>query len=134
MTLFKEIVLKKLTVREAEMIARKIALDKVRKRGKSTDPEVIALEKKLAETLGTRVEIEHKSNNNGGRIVVNFFSDEDFKSLLGVISALKIAPAPVGSENSVIDESPTPIDDRPKQEIKSDENDADLYSVTNFTV
>lgn len=134
-TLFKEITFRKLTVREAEMIARKIALDKVRKHDRSVDPEVIELEKKIAESLGTRVQIEHKQNNTGGRIVVNFFSDEDLKSLLGVISALKSpSSSSTNTEKSVIDESPTPIDDRPKEEIKSDENDGELYSVTNFTV
>ena len=45
-TLFREIILKKLSVREVERIARSIATDKVRKRDKNFDPELIELEKK----------------------------------------------------------------------------------------
>ncbi len=42
--LFKEIVFKKLTVREAEQIARRIAVDRVRKKEYGFDPELVELE------------------------------------------------------------------------------------------
>lgn len=45
--LFREIMLKKLTVREAEAIARKIAYDRVRKKERAFDPEIVELEEKL---------------------------------------------------------------------------------------
>lgn len=56
-TLFKEIVFKKLNVREAEGIARRIAVERARK---LMDPELIELEDKFKESLGTRVRIEKK--------------------------------------------------------------------------
>jgi len=56
-TLFREIMLKKLSVRAAERIARSIAQERVRSHHKKT-PEMVEIEKSLTETLGTRVIIE----------------------------------------------------------------------------
>jgi hypothetical protein len=39
------------------MIARKIAVDRVRKKDYGFDPEVAELEKKFADSLGTRVSL-----------------------------------------------------------------------------
>src|SRR3989338_129867 len=58
MVLFKEIVYKKITVREAERLARKIAYDRVRKKEFMPDPEIIELEGEFQEKLGTRVHID----------------------------------------------------------------------------
>jgi len=55
-TLFKEIMSRRLTVREAEAIARRIASERVRKR--VLDPQIQAMEQELSSTLGTRVRIE----------------------------------------------------------------------------
>jgi ParB family chromosome partitioning protein len=57
-TLFKDIVDKKLTVRDTESLARRIAVDKSRK-GDLT-PELLMLERELTDALGTRVSIEKK--------------------------------------------------------------------------
>ncbi len=78
-TLYKEIMMKKLTVREAEQIARHIAHDKVRKK-LQRDPEMDRIEKELAESLGTRVSIEQRQV--GGKLVIDFFSSEDLRLLL----------------------------------------------------
>jgi len=83
--LFKEIVYKKITVREAESFARRIAQDKVRKKEYASDPELIELEKKLEETLGTRVKIERK--DFGGHIKIDFFSKEDLAMILDLMKA-----------------------------------------------
>lgn len=87
MTLFKEILLKKLTVREAEAISRRIATDKVRKREYMVDPEINLLEKKLAESLGTRVHIERKET--GGHVTIDFFTTEDLQNILDLIKTNK---------------------------------------------
>ena len=50
MVLFKEIIIKRMNVREAEGIARRIAYDKVRKR--TPDPELLDIEEKLTKSLG----------------------------------------------------------------------------------
>ncbi len=79
-TLFKEIIFKKLTVREAEQIARHIAFDKIRKKI-PIDPEMEKLEKELAESLGTRVSIERRQVG-GGKVVIDFFSSDDLRAIL----------------------------------------------------
>src|SRR3989344_4590802 len=56
-TLFKEILFKKLNVREAEGIARHIAVERARK---LIDQELIDIEDQFKEKLGTRVRIEKK--------------------------------------------------------------------------
>lgn len=78
-TLYKEIIMKKLTVREAEQIARHIAHDKIRKKT-APDPEMDRIEKEFAESLGTRVSIERKQV--GGKLVIDFFSSDDLRAIL----------------------------------------------------
>ncbi len=79
MTLFKEMMVRKMTVREAESIARRIAFEKVRKKDFFMTPEVVDMEEKLAETLGTRVQIEPRER--GGRIWIDYFSHEELLAL-----------------------------------------------------
>jgi len=77
--LVREVMLKKLSVREAETIARRSAQDKVSARYK-IDPEILAMERALTERLGTRVTIEPREV--GGRVVISFFSADDLQTLL----------------------------------------------------
>lgn len=114
-TLFKEIVLKKTSVRMVEQLARRIATDKVRKHDKT--PEMIEIEKSLTETLGTRVLIENRPN--GGRLLIEFFSPED---LSNIVSALA---AETGQKVITAEEAPA--------EAPAASED-DLYSVKNFSV
>ncbi len=81
-TLFKEVVFKKMSVRESERIARRIAYDKVRKINRAIDPSLVELEEKLSESFGTRVQVERK--NKGGRISIDFFSDRDLESIMQI--------------------------------------------------
>lgn len=85
MVLFKEIMFKKLTVREAEGIARKVAYERIRKKALFQDPELAELEDKFTEKLGTRVHIEKKEK--GGKMVIDFFSNEDLRGILDLIQA-----------------------------------------------
>ncbi|MFC1720784.1 ParB/RepB/Spo0J family partition protein [Patescibacteria group bacterium] len=78
-TLYKEITFKKLTVRDAEGIARRVAYDKVRKKS-NLDPEIIEIEQKLKVTFGTRVQIDKKEN--GGKVTIDFFSNDDLRKIL----------------------------------------------------
>ncbi|MEY2664223.1 MAG: chromosome partitioning protein ParB, chromosome partitioning protein ParB family [Candidatus Parcubacteria bacterium] len=90
MTLFKEIVFKKMSVREAEAISRKIATDRIRKKERAFDPVMVELENKLNESLGTRVHIEQKDTGNGvvgGKIVIDFFSTDDLRAILDRVTS-----------------------------------------------
>jgi hypothetical protein len=81
MTLFKEITFKKMSVREAEGIARRIAYDRVRKH--TLDPEMVEMEEKLTEVLGTRVRIDKR--DVGGKITIDFFSNDDIRFILDAL-------------------------------------------------
>lgn len=136
-TLFKEILFKKLTVREAEAIARRIAYERARKKDVVLDPETQELEEALTESLGTRVMIEKREN--GGKIMIDFFSQDDLKNIFEMI---KNNQKKVGnemmeehiSENREI--SPEDMDDRTPEEIKKaeDTEDENLYSIKDFSI
>ena len=102
--LFKEIMLKKLTVREAEGIARRIAFERARKVERMYDPDIIEMEQRLTEALGTRVAIEAKQV--GGKLVIDFFSDEDLRSLLSIFNdkARNMAILPVSAATVAVPE------------------------------
>lgn len=146
--LFKEIVYKKITVREAEKLARKIAFDRVRKKEFMPDPEITELEEEFQEKLGTRVHIDRKEL--GGQIKIDFFSTEDLRTILDQIQKgevvknrdamlenhiTAIGGTPQGAvvaknETEVVPE--VPLDDRSKDEVKED--DANLYNISNFSL
>lgn len=78
-TLFRETLLKKLSVREVERIARGIALDKVRKK-ETVNVELLDLERQFTETLGTRVSII--KTDYGGKLTIDYFDEDDLSKLL----------------------------------------------------
>ncbi|MEK7176179.1 MAG: ParB/RepB/Spo0J family partition protein, partial [Patescibacteria group bacterium] len=121
-TLFREIIFKKLNVREAESIARHIAVERARK---LIDQELIDIEDQFKEKLGTRVRIEKK--DEGGTVKIDFFNKDDLRALLERIDkemeeAVKEA-APLTEEEKILAE------DEP---AKSDDDES-LYSVANFS-
>ncbi len=158
MTLFKEIMYKKISVREAERISRRIAVDKVRKRELLPDPEILELEEKLQESLGTRVHIERKEQ--GGHITIDFFTNDDLHTIFEILknnqqntensptammdrfeasnatkeSEVENSEAPNFQENEIIEPSNEVVDDRSRDEIKKDEEDPNLYNISNFSI
>lgn len=139
--LFKEILQKRLSVRESESIARRVAQDRVRKKS-DFQPELLALERELTEKLGTRVQIEPREV--GGKIVIDYFSITDLRTILQSIEGEK-GRAVVSSEEEqnvptvvletsteeVSTETPPPDDQSEGDKQKIEE---DIYSVKNFTV
>jgi ParB family transcriptional regulator, chromosome partitioning protein len=128
-TLFKEIIFKKLNVRDAERIARHIAVERART---FVDPEIVDMEAKLKETLGTRVKIEKKEQ--GGRISIDFFSPEDLKALLNKLSTETQIPADVKAEDLRAPTEDEKLDMAEGAKEEMEKGDEDLYSITNFTV
>lgn len=145
--LFDEILQKRMTVREAEGVARRIAQDRVRKKDRMFDADIIALEENLTETLGTRVQINKREN--GGKITIDFFSDSDLEMIVNLIKsknepresaageAPKVLTSLGESTPTLADEKPefqsaAPVDDRSKEEIKKEEED--LYNIKNFSI
>ena len=89
MTLFEEIMVKKMTVREAEGIARSIAKERVRKQNIPIDPETQNIENKLSDGLGTKVQLERIGEK--GKIVINFFSVEELEALLSKLGGRELS-------------------------------------------
>ncbi len=87
-TLFREIMLKKMTVREAERISRTIAYEKRRKFDEH--PEIMELQERLTEKLGTRVFIDQKQV--GGKVMIDYFSINDIQNLFDLISRAQPRP------------------------------------------
>ena len=143
-TLFKEIVNTHMSVRESERVARRIAVDKTRKQ--DLTPELLSLEKEFTERLGTRVRIERKEH--GGKLLIDFFSEEDLSSLRDRLARLGEHIAAVTTETPAANqvESPqetatslpaqeeTPSEPVTPPSAESNREEDDLYSVRNFSV
>lgn len=145
MVLYKEIIYRKITVREAEKLARKVAYDRIRKKEWMPDPEITELEEEFQEKLGTRVHIDRREL--GGQIKIDYFSTEDLREILDLIKKSNIEKSPheMLEKHHLAVEAPehleplpelTPLDvaldDRSKDEIEQD--DADLYNISKFSV
>ncbi len=77
-----EILAKGMSVREAESLARKMVHPthtRRRARAKGNDPDLAGVTAELRSALGTKVEITR--GRKGGRIAIQFYSDEDFDRL-----------------------------------------------------
>jgi hypothetical protein len=101
---------------------------------------MLELEKKLTETLGTRVHIEQREQ--GGKIHIDYFSEEDLEGIMNRIisenaeerkkSLLNrmFASAEPGVAEPKTEEQKAE-DDRPAREREEGE---DIYSVKNFSI
>lgn len=114
-TLYKEIIIKKLNVRESERIARHIAHDRARKRTPDLDPEILELENKLTENIGARVQIDFRET--GSKVTIDFQSVDDLRSLLSLLEERKRLE---GGD--------------PGKGKGATGGEEDLYSVSNFTI
>jgi ParB family transcriptional regulator, chromosome partitioning protein len=161
--LFKEIMLRRMTVRDAEKVARRIAYDKVRRKEKMYNPETIEIEEEVSGVLGTRVHIERREK--GGRIEIDFFDDESLKNILEVIRANKKREDPFAnypmskivegsdiqidgnykadnnqsesgapSEDQMESQNDFPEEETVSHDIDEGENDDELYSINNFSL
>ncbi len=127
MVLFKEITSKKLTVREAESLSRRVATEKIRNKAKYLDPTIIELEKSFTESLGTRVRIEKSAE--GGKLTIDFFSPDDLRSLLERLGSDQVAKTSQKNDDPEVQV----VDDRSAQDKENDDN-TDLYSLKNFAI
>src|SRR3989338_4923795 len=119
--LFREIMQKRLTVRDTESIARRIAFDKVRKKEYLYSPEILDMERQLGEALGTRVAIEPKEN--GGKLSIDFMNEDDLRVVFIRLAArIKTAQEPAAPAEGA---SVPPEDDRSREEKNADENTFD---------
>lgn len=105
---FREILLKKLSVREVERISRKIATDKVRRKDwEKSDPELIEIEKEFTEVLGTRVQI--LKTDFGGKLTIDYFAPDDLRKILNMVHQTKTAPQSVAEAPTTPETENSPL-------------------------
>ncbi len=140
MVLFKDIMARRLTVRDAEAMARRVAIERVRHKD-LVSPDLMSLEKQLSERLGTRVRIEKK--NDGGKLLIDFFSPEDLTAIcLTLITQPVEAAGPISSEEAEVivkdienaDGTPATPPEPEKPAAPSEPEDDGLYSINNFSL
>jgi ParB family chromosome partitioning protein len=137
--LFQDIKDRRLTVRDAEALARRAASDKSRHKV-PVSPDILSLEKELSERLGTRVRIEKKET--GGKVTIDFFSPEDLDNLclaLGKQEAQETQDATTRPATAAIapvqDDAAGAVSEVPHQPaLEQPKEDEDLYSIRNFSV
>ncbi|MBI3290865.1 ParB/RepB/Spo0J family partition protein [Candidatus Falkowbacteria bacterium] len=81
---FKKVLSQDLTVRAVEGQARKVSVVKRHIRH-AKDPDLAAMEEQLQASLGTKVNI--KKSGDTGQIVIEFYSSEELRDIIGKISA-----------------------------------------------
>jgi len=87
--LWEQIKSKSLSVRGAEALASSKNEDnqKSEAKKKTSDPRIKQLEDQLISALGTKVKLSY--NKGKGRIIVNYYSDDDFERLFSILTKLK---------------------------------------------
>ncbi len=137
--LFQDILLRKLNVRESEMIARRIAKDRARKKEKDLNPEIIEFEQKFNEVLGTKVHIETKEH--GGKITIDYYDLVDLKKILDKLQNEQSEQLDSEHDTSraevLVNENGDTIviEENIVNDNKEDkEEDQEIYSVMNFSV
>jgi ParB family chromosome partitioning protein len=70
-----------LNVRQAEALVRKLKGNRPPSKPKAAPaPEILELEGRLRDSLGTKVSLSH--GKNGGKIVIHYYSDEELNGLV----------------------------------------------------
>ena len=112
-TVFRETLLKKLSVRDVERISRGIATEKMRKRN-DYDADLLEMEKKFTETLGTRVSIT--KTDFGGRLSIDYFTQEELEEILEGMrrEAKKLSASAVVASGVVTSIGITQVSDQPE--------------------
>ena len=129
-TFFQELLTKKINVRQAEHLARRIAYDRVRKKEYFVPPDIIELEQKLSEQLGTRVRVER--NALGGQVLIDFFTNDDLAGILALLAAKRAQAenpeAAAAAEQTALEAEAA------AQPVAEEVDDSDLYNINNFTI
>ena len=128
--LFNEIVHRKITVRDSEIIARRQAKNRARKM--EHDPYLQKAQLVLEGFLETRVSIRSQGET-GGKIVIDYFSGEDLESIVGKLQG------PSGEEyGGALADDPTMqsdfVDGSGIDESEDTEAEDEMYNFKNFSL
>ena len=83
----REVVRKRLSVRDTENLVRRLQQSKKQKGQRRIDPDVQRLQNRMSEELGARVRIQHQASGKG-RLVISYNSADEFD---GILERLKLA-------------------------------------------
>jgi ParB family chromosome partitioning protein len=82
----REVVRKRLSVRETENLVRRLQQSKKQKGQRRVDPDILRLQNRMSEQLGARVRIQHQASGKG-RLVISYNSADEFD---GILERLKL--------------------------------------------
>jgi ParB family chromosome partitioning protein len=77
----REVVRKRLSVRDTENLARRLRQSKKKKGSRRVDPDILRLQNRLGETLGARVRIQHQASGKG-KLVITYNNSDEFEGIL----------------------------------------------------
>ena len=85
-----DVIANEMSVREAEALARRLAKPRTtrdKRASRGVDPDLVDVVERLRATLGTKVDVARRKR--GGRITIEFYSDDDFQRLYELLSGVK---------------------------------------------
>ncbi len=124
--LFRDIQIRKLSVRDVERMSREIAVEKARRR--DIPPELVQIEMQFAESLGTKVEI--RPQEQGGKVIISYFSPEDLRTILAQLEKQNTAQSATPALSAIPAAPEEPLvmqDDVPKK-------DEDEFNLSTFSI
>jgi ParB family chromosome partitioning protein len=77
----REVVRKRLSVRETENLARRLQQSKKNKGSRRVDPDILRLQNRLGEILGARVRIQHQASGKG-KLIIAYNNSDEFEGIL----------------------------------------------------
>jgi len=77
----REVVRKRLSVRETESLVRRLQQSKKQKGRRRVDPDILNLQNRLSEALGARVHIQHQASGKG-KLVISYHNSDEFQGIL----------------------------------------------------
>ena len=127
--LYDEIVNRRITVRDSEIIARRQAVERARRR--EIDPHLQQAQLAFEGLLDTRVHI-HSQGEHGGRIIIDFFSDDDLTAIVEKIQTGAISDETDSRSAPHQHDDFTSVSANAPEE--SEEEDDEMYSFRNFSL
>jgi len=77
----REVVRKRLSVRETENLVRRLQQSVKRKGSRRVDPDILRLQERIGKALGTRVRIQHQASGKG-RMTITYNNADEFDGIL----------------------------------------------------
>ena len=77
----REVVRKRLSVRDTENLVRRLQQSKKQKGQRRADPDILRLQNRLGEALGARVRIQHQASGKG-KLIISYHNADEFEGIL----------------------------------------------------